>query len=276
MESPVVSHRLVRQKLVLSALLTAAIAARGRAQGGYPPLPYTTRDVEQADANRRSVYVTNNTKDTMTVIGVNFTRCENIRPFCGETPVNKIILPGKTEAVIYIDRLDKKLGWSWSYQIKTKPIRMAAPQGAPTRMVVGSDGGRGVAVPIKVEEFRPLVDTSTTNSSCGQMTGPGLPEGHQSLVMIFGSESKPTARTVIIYFNGSGIPYQYSDMREALTTDTLKTFISLDLVRESGIVRNTHGQTADWFSFSGRIGDAASLGRPSEMAARVLKECGKK
>ena len=270
------TDRLARPSLVAAALLVAAAAVRADAQGGYPSPPYTTKDVEQADGNRRSVYVTNNTKDTMTIIGVNFTRCENIRPDCGETPVNKVIAPGKTEVVIYINRIDKKLGWSWSYQIKTKPIKMAAPQGAPTRMVVGSDGGRSVAVPIKVEEFRPLVDTFTTNSSCGQMTAPGLPEGHQTLVMIFGSESKPTARQVIVYFNGSGIPYQYSDVREALTTDTLKTFISLDLVRESGIVRNTHGQTADWFSLSGRIGEAASLGRPSELAARVLKECGKR
>ncbi len=266
---------LMQRHFVGSALLILAAVGRIGAQSGYPPPPYTTKDVEQADANRRSVYVTNNTKDTMTVIGVNFTRCENIRPYCGETQVNKVILPGKTEAVIYIDRVDKKLGWSWSYQIKTKPIKMTAAPVPPGRMVVGPDGGRGVAVPIKVDEFRAVVDTFTTNPSCGQVTTTGLPEGHQSLVMIFGSASKPTARQLFVIFNGSGIPYQYSDVREALTTDTLKTSILLDLVRETGIARNSYGQSVDWFSMSGRIGDAASLGRPSEIAARILKECGK-
>ena len=121
-------YRVVRPSLVLGVLLTVAVAVRATAQTP----PFTTKDVEQADANRRSVYVTNNTQDTITVTGVNFTRCENIRPDCGETPVNKVIRPGKTELVIYIDRIDKKLGWSWSYQIRTKPINMA-PWRVPTR-----------------------------------------------------------------------------------------------------------------------------------------------
>jgi len=267
---------LVRQNLMVSVLFAAGAAGRAGAQGGNPLPPFTTKDVEQADANRRSVYVTNNIKDTITVTGVNFTRCENIRPTCGETPVNKVIPPGKTEAVIYIDRVDKRQGWSWSYQIKTKPIKMAISQSVSPAIVVGSDGGRGVATPTKVEDFRPLVDTFTTNSACGNLRAVGLPEGHQSLIMVFGSDSKPTARQVIIYYNGSGIAYQYSDVRESLTTDTVKTSISLDLVRESGIARNTHGQIADWFVLTGRIADAASLGHPSEMAAHILKECGKR
>jgi hypothetical protein len=261
--------------------LLACVVAVGAvpAQGGNPAAPLSTWDVMEADSGGRAVYVRNNTKLPITIEAVIITRCENIRQNCGEHPANLVVPPGKSAIAFRIERLNRREGWSWSYNLRTKreavPVTAGPP---PTGIVVGPDGVRNNFVSISVDSFHAAVPAFTSGAACDNVRVPDLPEGHKALLMIFGTPDRPVARRVMVRYDANGNAYDYSDTRRDPVTDSAETLITLDLVRQTGLLRNNpgDGRPQEWFRVTGgRLVHAESLGWPDSMSARVLRECGK-
>ena len=262
---------------MLALLVCGAGAGAVRAQGGNPAVPLSTWDVMEADSGGRAVYVRNNTKQPITIEAVVITRCENIRQNCGEHPANLVVPPGKSMIAFRIERLDRHQGWSWSYNFRTKRELVAVTPVSPG-LVVGPDGSRNTVLSISVDSFHAAVPAFTSGAACGNIRVPDLPEGHKALLMIFGTAERPVARRVMVRYDANGNAYDYSDMRRDPVTDSAETSITLDLVRQTGFLRNAPGggQPQEWFRVTGAsLLHAESLGRPDSTIARVLRECGK-
>lgn len=260
--------------LVASAIL-AIVASRVRAQNN-PLQPLSTWDVMEADSGGRSVWVKNNSKSPITIEGVVITRCENIRQNCGEHPANVVVPPGKSMLVFRVEVLSRRLGWSFGYVIKTKHEPLPS-QAAPQPTMMGPNGPMGVLLSISVDSFVAAVPAFVTNASCGTIRIPDLPEGHQALIMIFGTPERPVARRVMIRVDANGSAYDYLDARRDPVTDSATTSIQLDLMRQTGMLQNIEGGQARLYRVTGgKLASAESLGRPDSMIARVLRECGRK
>jgi hypothetical protein len=261
---------------MLALLACGAGIGAVRAQGGNPDVPLSTWDVMEADSGGRAVYVRNNTKQPITIEAVVITRCENIRQNCGEHPANLVVPPGKSMIAFRIERLDRHQGWNWSYNFRTKREPMAVTPVSPG-LVIGPDGSRNTVLSISVDSFHAAVPAFTSGAACGNVRVPDLPEGHKALLMIFGTAERPVARRVMVRYDANGNAYDYADVRRDPVTDSAETSITLDLVRQTGFLRNTvGGGTPEWFRVTGgTLVHAESLGRPDSMSARVLRECGK-
>ena len=266
-------HCLYRS-LVASALLAVGASA-ARAQNN-PVVPLSSWDVMEADSGGRAVWVRNNTKAPITIEAVVITRCENIRQNCGEHPANLVVPPGKTMVAFRIQRLSRREGWSWGYTIKTRHEAMT-PQAASPGMVIGLNGPIGSLLGISVDSFVAAVPPFVTNASCGMVRLSDLPEGHQALIMIFGTPERPAARRVLVRVDANGNAYDYLDSRRDPVNDSAQTSIQLDLVRQTGMLQNiTSGGQAQFYRVTGaKLVSAETLGRPDSMIARVVRECRK-
>jgi hypothetical protein len=271
---------------ILTLLACAAAPGAVRAQNSNAGPPFTTWDVMEADSGGRAIYVRNNTKQPITFEAVVITRCENIRQNCGEHPANLVVPPGKSVIAFRIERLNRREGWSWSYTLRTKrePVQMtlgAAPMvmtTAPAGTIIEPDGNRSTVLSISVDSFHAAVPAITSGAACGNVRIADLPEGHKALLMIFGTPDRPAARRVMVRYDANGNAYDYSDMRRDPVTDSAETSITLDLVRQTGFLRNNPGggRPQEWLRVTGgRLVHAESLGWPDSMSARVLRECGK-
>lgn len=264
---------------LLTLLACGAGLGTAYAQSGNPDTPLTTWDVMEADSGGRAVYVRNNTKQPITIEAVVITRCDNIRQNCGEHPANLVVQPGKSMLAFRIERLDRHEGWGWSYTLRTKrePVP-ATVTAAPQGVMVGPDGSRVTVLSISVDSFHAAVPALISGAACGNIRVLDLPEGHKALLMIFGTPDRPVARRVMVRYDANGNAYDYFDLRRDPVTDSAETSITLDLVRQTGLLRNNPGgsQPQEWFRVTGaNLVHAESLGRPDSAIARVLRECGK-
>ena len=231
--------RILRMHAALIALASVAFAGhRASGQSNLPPL--STWDVLEADSGGRTIWVKNNTQRPITIEAIVIVRCDNIRQNCGEHPANLVVPPGKSVAAFRIQRIDRRLGWSFQYSFRTK--REPLPVGAmPPGVVVGPDGGRSALISISVDSFHAAVAPFTTGASCGTMRIPDLPAGHKALIMVFGTPANPAARRVMARFDANGNAYDYSDTRNDPAVEGAQTSITLDLLRQTGMLRNTAG-----------------------------------
>jgi hypothetical protein len=272
--------------LMLTPLAYVVAVGTARAQGGNAGPPFTTWEQQEADSGGRTVYVRNNTKQPITIEAVIINRCENIRQTCGEHPANLLVPPGKTVVAFRIERFNKREGWSWSYTLRPKrdPVSMVVGPAqtvtmtAPAGTMVDPNGSRSTVLSISVDSFHAVVPAFTSGAACGNIRVPDLPEGHKALLMIFGTPDRPVARRVMVRYDANGNAYDFNDTRRDPVTDSAETSISLDLVRQTGFLRNSPGggRPPEWFRVTGaRLVHAESLGWPDSMSARVLRECGK-
>lgn len=225
-------------------LLTALACA---ANSTTPPAgstdgPLSIWDAVTADDAAQTIYARNNTQQSITVDTVTIVRCQNIQETCGNHPVNVVIAPSRTEVVFRIRRLDSHLAWSWQYHVRTarQHVAMTTMTTAPgAASVIGPDGTRSMARVIPVDSFVAAVPALSTGATCGRITIPDLPAGHQALIMIFGTASQPVARRVLVRLDANGNAYDYSDTRDGAPPGGAATMISLDLERQHGLLRNS-------------------------------------
>ena len=97
--------------------------------------------------------------------------------------------------------------------------------------------------------------------------------------MIFGTATQPTARQVLVRLDASGKAYGFYDTRHDPADsgpDRRETRITLDLVQQIALVQNSGGGTpATAFRATGpTLLTAVSLGKPGDLIARIVKECG--
>lgn len=266
--------RMTRSAVCLAFAITnvRAVAAQGPAP--VAGRPYQFWDVLEADGGARKVYFRNDAAFPITITQVVIEICENTRQLCGTYPSNLLVPVGKTVVAFKIERLDRKLSWRFNYTFRT---HIESPN--PGGFAVGPDGARTSVQIVPLDSLVPGVPAVATNGMCGKIDIPGLPAGHKSLLMVFGTPSETTARQVMVRYNGSGIAYEYSDTRRQLGgvgADALMTSISIDPVRESVLLRNSGGGQPQAFfrATAATVMTSAVLGQAGEMAARIWKECG--
>lgn len=272
----------IRCAAVATLTLLSVATAHGTAQT-KPPVPgrpYQFWDVVEADGGARKVYFRNDATVPITITEVVIQVCENTRQLCGSYPSNLVVPVGKTVVAFRVERLDKKLGWNYSYSFRTKIESTSPPPGfiPPAAMIRGPDGSTSTIQIVSVDALVPAVEAVTTNGACGLFEPPDLPAGHKAFIMIFGTPTEPTARQVRVRFDANGAPYEFNDSRHEIgstATDPHTTSISIDPVRQSVMLRNAgDGKPATWFRATGAsVMTATTLGQPAEMAARILKEC---
>jgi hypothetical protein len=244
-------------------------------------MPYQYWDVLEADGGARKVYFRNDSPSPMVITQVVIQRCENTRQLCGSYPANLVVAPGKTAVAFRIERLDAKLGWSYSYSFRTHSdapptVTTGIPPGAVIR---GPDGSTSVMQSVPVDSLAADVAGWIDGATCGSVTVPDLPAGHKALLMIFGTATQPTARQVLVRIDANGSAYDYSDTRRDpndLSANPRRTQITIDLVRQLAMVHNSGGTTPPTFyrATGPTLLTAASLGAPGEVIAQIVKTCG--
>ena len=137
-----------------------------------------------------------------------------------------------------------------------------------------------------VAEFQPAVPAIDTGGRC--QPGPEHPmlqPGQRALPYTFGPRGRPT-RNVMLIVDSAGRPVRYSDLRgdlrghpDPVIAATLaigaRTSITLNLSAQTGVLRNS-GAGTDSVGVRVRgpgLLDAANLGTPAAMIARILREC---
>ena len=279
-------------RLACAAAFTVTCAACGAnanpGPAATPGVPIRTWSVLAADSAERSIYFRNDDTRTITIDHLMLDRCENIRQRCGDYPANLVIEPGKTVLGLKVQRFDRKLAWNYSFQFHSRsaPVLMGT-----TSMVGGGSqvirttapigGSMGPLKVIDVAEFKAAVPPLATGASCGVVRVPDLPEGHQALALMFVAvRGQRPARMVMVRYDANGSAYDYSDNREEVVdgaADGRRTTVSLDLVRQTGMLRNSGGGSPDeWFRVTGPgLPTAENLGRPADLITRAWKECRK-
>lgn len=272
-----------------AALVLACAACGANANPGPAAIPgvgIRTWSVLAADGAERAIYFRNDDSRPITIVHITLDKCENIRQRCGDYPANLLIEPGKTVLGLKVQRLDAKLAWDYSFQFNSRTA--PAPMSTATMITGGTQvisttapigGSMGPLKTIDVAQFQAVVPPLTTGGSCAVLRVPDIPEGHQALAMVFVAvRGQRPARMVMVRFDASGSAYDYSDNREEIVdgiADGRRTTVSLDLIRQTGMLRNSGGGSPDaWFRVTGRdLPTAENLGRPAEMIARIWKEC---
>ena len=172
------------------------VALLGQERKPVAGVPYQYWDVLEADGASRKIYFRNDSPNPITITQVVVQRCDNTRQLCGTYPASLVVAPGKTVVAFKGERLDKKLGWSFSYTFRTS----GASSGIPSPVVMrGGDGSAvGTMQTVSIDSLVPSVPAWTEGATCGSLSVPDLPAGHQALIMIFGTATQPTARRVMI------------------------------------------------------------------------------
>lgn len=268
--------------LLWSSLLvtSGAVAVSAQAPKPVPGRPYQFWDVEDIDGGARRVYFRNDSPAPITITQLVITRCDNTLQNCGTFPAGLVVAPGKTVLAFKVERLDKKLAWSFGYSFRTagQPSAMASPP--PGFTVRGPSGGSPMSLNNTTpDSLSPSVAAFTEGASCGKVQVPDLPPGHRVLFMIFGTAVQPTSRRVMVRLDANGSPYEFVDIRQDpddTTSTARRTQITIDLVRQSVIMLNSgNGQPTTAFRATGTaLLTAASLGMPGETIAKMVKECG--
>jgi hypothetical protein len=258
------------------------VAAHAQVPKPVAGMPYQYWDVLEADGGARKVYFRNDSPSPMIITQVVIQRCENTRQLCGSYPANLVVAPGKTAVAFRIERLDAKLAWSYSYSFRTHsdapppPVTTGIPPGAVIR---GPDGSTSVMQSVPIDSLAPDVAGWSDGATCGSVTVPDLPAGHKALLMIFGTAAQPAARQVMVRLDANGSAYDYSDIRRDpgdVSASPRRTQITIDLVRQVAMVRNSGGTTpTSFFRATGpTLLTARSLGVPGDVIAKIVKECG--
>jgi hypothetical protein len=277
---------IVTRRLIVIASLLASSAGwmrlAGQAPKPAPGIPFQQWDVLEADGAARKVYFRNDTTIPITITQLVIQRCENTRQTCGNYPANVVVAPGKTVVAFRVEQLDRKLGWSFGFTFRTHieggvTMSSGPPPGA---MMQGPNGGPPIRLQaVAIDSLVPDVAAFTEGGACGKAIVPDLPPGHRALLMVFGTATQPAARRVMVRLDASGSPYDFLDIRrnpDDRSADPRQTQITLDLVRQTAMLRNSGGAApATMFRATGAtLLTAASLGKPGEVVARMVKECG--
>jgi hypothetical protein len=276
---------ITRRTVLVTSLLAATaggVAARAQAPKLVSGRPYQFWDVLEADGAARKVYFRNDGAVPITITEIVIQRCDNTRQLCGTYPANVVIPPGKTVVAFKAEQLDRKLGWYFSYSFHTRgEPQVVAVTGMPAGAIIRAPDGGPAAVlqTVAIDSLMPAVPASTEGASCGMVTVPDLPAGHRALLMVFGTASQPTARRVMVRLDANGSAYDFSDIRrdpDDTGPDPRQTQITLDLVRQTAMLRNSGGgQPATFFRATGStLLTATPLGKPGETIARMVQECG--
>ena len=277
---------LVTRRIVAIASLLVPSAGSARIVGQAPKpvagIPYQFWDVLEADGGARKVYFRNDADVPITITQVVIQKCENTRQVCGTYPSNAVVAPGKTVMAFRTERLDRLKGWSSAYSFRTDFQRTGTvTSGPPPGAMMASPGG---GPPVKLQSIAidsivPDVPAFSDGGSCGRVMVPDLPPGHRALLMVFGTATQPAARRVMVRLDASGTAYDFLDTRrnpDDSGPDSRQTQITLDLVRQTAMVRNSGGTAPmTYFRAVGpTLLTAVSLGKPGDVIARMVKECG--
>jgi hypothetical protein len=277
----------LRSFLSVALLLVAGGACATHT--GPAPLPSAavrSWQVYSTDGASARIFFRNDASTTQTISSITLLQCVNTREDCKPYPVHLVLEPKQVLVGMTVQRRNAGQRWSVasSYTIDRHAgdPELVGPKGA-SRLIAGDQVKQ-----IAVEEFVPAVRAMTTSGTCGEMRRGVLTPGSKALVMFFSPSKRSKAeRMVSVIFDADGRAVSYNDQRgDIFVKDQAnpdapranpRTVISLDLVRNSGMLHNDGGKIEDrYYVVSGPdLATANSLGRPADLVSRIWKECNK-
>lgn len=280
---------------VAFAAFLAACASRS-VPPGPEPVPDQTLQVwrEELQDNSNSVllWARNDGDRPVVVTEVRLYGCTNLFQECTTVHPNVRIEPGATARVLRLDPSNhgKRPSFGWEYRWQgVRAARVTSEVEMPGRTVIRSTSVADLRM-VDVEQLRPLVAADDRDGRCTTAPPVNGPAGFRALAMRFGTgPGTPHSRLVHVTLDAAGAPLMYADSRgdmrmpppgieprQPITDPGPRTDISVDVVHGAAIVINRQADGAvDRMMASGdQLLDAASLGTPSTVIARIIRECG--
>lgn len=252
------------------------------------PVQSWTVDVQRPPA--RDIYLRNDDTVDHMIVSLQLFACENMKQVCQSYTPNVLLPAGKTVKAMRLEPDRTTLPWKYQYRFHTRPIRPEPPMmttmKGPTTITMFSRTGPMPYVGLaNVEEFRPRVAMPSGESACsknGQAQGPA---GGKTVVMYFSGDRADSPTMVFVDLDAAGRPVLFTETRGmrrappgAQGADTLPpyTIISVRVQQNTAELINEGGnRPAEYFTVAGPgIISAVSLGKPADVMARVLRECG--
>lgn len=288
----------MRIPLFAVAVSTLTACASGPAPGSTPTpvpgVPVQTWTVEVQNPVARDIYLRNDDSVNHTVVDLQLFNCENLRQVCQVYTPNVIIPAGKTVKAMRLQPDRTTLPWKYQYTFHTRAMRptttttVAVPAGSSHMMTSFSRTGPLPFVGLAdAEQFHPRVAARQREGTCsrnGQAIGPA---GGRTLAMFLQGSGTETQGMAFVDLDAAGKPVLFTETRGGFGGPTgqsgaeslaARTIISIWVGRNvAELVNEGRNAAPEYFTVTGpAVFNAASLGQPAEMMARVIRECGSK
>ena len=268
----------------LCLLLVAACGPRTIRTGPEAGTPSTVHvwkiDLED-NSNSTMIYARNDGARSVIFSELRLYSCTNLYQNCGTHTPNITIEPGQTVLVARLDPANHNQRPRFGYEFRWR--------GVPQQVVTTSigPGGAGMRM-MDVEAFLPAVAPVEDDGRCEEPPARDMPPGYRAYAMRFGPRNGIPIRSVSVQMDPSGNPIQFSDSRgdlrvpppgilapQPINNPGARTSISLDLLRGMAVMWNVSAVgVAEQVSARGpNLLDAASLGTPRLLIARMVREC---
>ena len=272
-------------RLGLCLLLLAACGQRNVRTGPDAGAPATVHvwkvDLED-NSNSTMIYARNDGASPVVFSELRLYSCSNLYQNCGVHTPNIPIAPGQTVQVARLDPSNHNQRPRFGYEFRWRGVPQTvvnttlAPRGSSTMRM------------IEVDAFVAAVAPVDEDGRCQAPPDRDMPPGYRAFAMHFGPRSGIPIRTVSVQVDPAGNPIQFSDSRgdlrvpppgvvapQPISNPGARTSITLDLLRGMALMWNVSASgTSEQVSARGpNLLDAASLGTPRLLIARMVREC---
>jgi hypothetical protein len=280
-------------RILIAGIAGLSIACASRTiESGTDPVPGRTVEFWKVDltdnSNASVLYARNDGSQPVTITELRLYSCVNLRQECGTHQPNVQIAPGQTAEVARLNPSNHSRRPRFGWELYWRGVRQE--RDATANIVSVRSAGTDMSTrTIDVEQFVPLVAPEDANGRCESPPSRNLPPGYRAYSMHFGRPGAIPIRTVTVQVDQLGTPIQFSDSRgdlrvpppgvapiQKVNNPGARTAITLQLLHGIAILINQPVDApAEQFSATGPdLLNARSLGTPSLLIARMIRDCG--
>lgn len=236
----------------------------------------------------------NDTGEDRILTDITLYGCTNLRQPCEMSTPNLLIPAGKSVRVMLLEANNRLLRWNYRYQFNTRSASTASaavsgsrppmPPGVITTTVRVQP--KSLSDPEKFVARVPIRDAGTAQCNRARPTVP--PTSPWSLMFLIDGLGGKPGRVITLDLDGKGEVIRYNESRSdsrrpsamsgEIEIDTLvaRTAIMIQFSQKVALLVNQGGgKPAEYFSTTAsKALTAASLGRPADVIAKALKDCG--
>jgi len=285
--------RLARFAVLTVAALTGCLPASPTGPAPAAGVPVRAWAIDIDPPRAAALYMRNDTGEDRILTDITLYGCVNLRQPCEASTPNLLIPAGKSVRVMLLEADNRLLRWTYQYQFNTRSVSGTATAGSDSRMprlpanaTVVRFQPKSLNDPEKFVARVPINDAGTAQCN---LPRPIAPPTRPSRLMfaIDGLNGRP-GRTIMLDLDAKGEVIRYNESRSdgrilsatpsVMGMDTLvaRTSIMIQWPEKFALLINQGGgKPAEYFTTSGsKALTAASLGRPADVIAKVLKDCG--
>ncbi len=281
--------RLVPPVTILALFCVACLPASPKGPAPVAGVPVRAWAIDIDPPRAAALYMRNDTGEDRILTDVTLYGCTNLRQSCEMSTPNLVIPAGKSVRVMLLEADNRLLRWRYQYSFNTRSVAASAasdsrpalpPSNITTTVRIQP---KSLGDPEKFVPRVPINDAATAQCNFPKPTTP--PSGPSTLMLLIDGRNGKRGRTIMLDLDAKGEVIRYNESRGDLRyspdmsrSDTLgaRTSIMLQWPQKVAILVNEGGGTpAEYFTTSAaKALTAASLGRPADVIAKVLKECG--